>query len=334
MKSNPRLGFIFNLRRTSLLENDSEAEFDSPETIKAIHQVLVSLGYEVLDVEADSNLVEKLLLSKIDFAFNISERFRGKARRAEVPLLLEMLNIPYTGSDPTTHIMTTDKVLAKRTIHANSILTPHFFEMIADQTNPPEEMKYPLIVKLSSEGSSKGLTETNIVNNKADFREISRMMIKKYKQPLIIEEYIYGREFTVGLLGNENPYAFPIMEIVFQGDSKKWVYSYFHKLNPSRKIRYQVPADINKNLYEKLTKIALTCFSILGCRDIARMDFRVDEKENIYFLECNPLPGLTPGWSDLYLMAKANGMDYHTLIKKILYTAFERYTIKNLRFTF
>jgi len=154
----------------------------------------------------------------------------------------------------------------------------------------------------------------------------------KYQQPVLVEEYISGREFTVGLLGERRPKVLPPMEIVFLDESEKTpVYSFQHKLDWNDRIRYDVPARVEPNILEKLRTSGRAAFMALGCRDVARIDFRMDEKGRVYFIECNPLPGLTPGWSDLVLIAQGAGMDYRTLIGEILSGAIRRYKEREQR---
>ncbi len=186
-------------------------------------------------------------------------------------------------------------------------------------------MKFPLIVKPVAEGSSKGVHHTSVVETEAELREAAREMIAKYDQPALVESYVAGREFTVGLLGERRPKVLPPMEVVFLAPEKNPVYSFEYKQDWSSKIRYDVPANLEPAQLRALERSARECFIALGCRDVARVDFRMDEQGKVYFLECNPLPGLTPGWSDLVLIAKAAGIEYHALIAEILSGAIRRY---------
>ena len=190
----------------------------------------------------------------------------------------------------------------------------------------PKDLRFPLIAKPVAEGSSKGVHATSVVENEAELREAAQKMIAKYDQPALIEDYIGGREFTVGMLGERRPKVLPPMEVVFLDQSEtRPVYSFEFKQDWSSKIRYDVPANLEPAQLKALERAARECFIALGCRDVARVDFRMDEQGKIYFLECNPLPGLTPGWSDLVLIAKAAGIEYNALIAEILSGAFRRY---------
>jgi D-alanine-D-alanine ligase len=167
---------------------------------------------------------------------------------------------------------------------------------------------------------------TSVVENEQELREAAQRMISKYDQPALVEDYIGGREFTVGMLGERRPKVLPPMEVVFLDEAEKRpVYSFEFKQDWSSKIRYDTPARLEPQQLKALERAARECFEALGCRDVARVDFRMDAQGKIYFLECNPLPGLTPGWSDLVLICKAAGLEYNALIAEILSGAIRRY---------
>jgi D-alanine-D-alanine ligase len=190
----------------------------------------------------------------------------------------------------------------------------------------PKELGFPLLVKPVAEGTSKGVTKRSVVRDEGELREVAREIIAKYRQPALVEEYIGGREFTVGLLGERRPKVLPPMEIVFLDKADPTpIYSFEMKQDWNEKIRYEVPARLEERELERLEKAARECFAALGCRDVARVDFRMDPEGRIYFIESNPLPGLAPGWSDLVLIAQAAGLDYRTLIGEILSFAIRRY---------
>jgi len=308
-------------------EEDSEAEYDSPSTLQAIREAIASWGHEVIDLEANQELPTVLAVTPLDLVFNVAEGWKGRNREAQVPSLLELLDIPYTGSDPATLSLALDKALAKKIVRQHGIHTPNFqlFTTGKERLNR-EFTEFPLMVKPVAEGSSKGVVSKSVVQNEAELREVVRELVSKYQQPALVEEYIRGREFTVGLLGERRPRVLPPMEIVFvDTDDPNPVYSFQHKLDWNDRIRYEVPAKLEPGQTEKLRTAARGAFMALGCRDVARIDFKMDARGRFYFLECNPLPGLTPGWSDLVLIAKGAGMDYRTLIGEILSGAIRRY---------
>jgi D-alanine-D-alanine ligase len=255
----------------------------------------------------------------------MAEGIKGRNREAVVPALLELLDIPYSGSDPAALSIALDKALAKRIVRQHGILTPNFIALATGKERLPRDLKFPLIVKPNAEGSSKGVHKTSVVETEAELREAAREMIAKYEQPALVEAYIGGREFTVGLLGERRPKVLPPMEVVFLGGEQHPVYSFEYKQDWSTKIRYDVPAHLEPAQAKALERAARECFIALGCRDVARVDFRMDDQGKVYFLECNPLPGLTPGWSDLVLIAKAAGIEYDALIAEILSGAIRRY---------
>ncbi|RKG64216.1 ATP-grasp domain-containing protein [Corallococcus sp. CA054B] len=339
-KSGPlRVGFSFNVKRVKpsataeTVQEDSEAEYDSPNTLQAIREAIASWGHEVIDLEATAELPTVLSSTPLDIVFNIAEGFKGRNRESQVPAMLELLDIPYTGSDPATLSLALDKALAKKIVRQAGILTPNFQLMVTGKERLNKEFTtFPLIVKPVAEGSSKGVVTKSVCYSEAELRDVVKEIAGKYQQPALIEEYIGGREFTVGLLGERRPRVLPPMEIVFLDKAEKNpVYSFQHKLDWTDRIRYDAPAKIEPALLEKLRTAARNSFMALGCRDVARIDFRMDDKGRIYFIECNPLPGLTPGWSDLVLIAAGAGMDYRTLIGEIMAPAIRRYKEREAR---
>ncbi len=323
-----KVGFTFNVKRvvpSGEADDDSEAEYDSPKTLQAIREAIASFGHEVVDLEANPELPARLRSSSIDLAFNIAEGIKGRNREAQVPALLELLDIPYTGSDPAALSIALDKSLAKRVVWQQGILTPAFALMTTGKERLPKELRLPAIVKPVAEGSSKGILGKSVVRTEAELRELAREMAARYQQPALVESYIQGREFTVGLLGERRPKVLPIMEVVFIGGEALPIYDFSAKLDWSHRIRYDVPAKLEPSQQREIERVARAVFTALGCRDVARVDFRMDAEGKIYFLECNPLPGLTPGWSDLVLIAQAAGLEYRALIGEILSCAIRRY---------
>jgi D-alanine-D-alanine ligase len=324
-----KVGFTFNVKRIkpTAAGEDREAEYDAPSTLQAIREAIASHGHEVIDLEATPDLPMLLSTSQVDVVFNIAEGFRGRNRESQVPAMLELLDIPYTGSDPATLSLALDKGLAKRVVRAAGIDTPNFQLMTTGRERLDKQFtRWPLMVKPVAEGSSKGVLKKSVPQNEAELREVVKELVERYQQPALIEEFIGGREFTVGLLGERRPVVLPPMEIVFTDTSdKNPIYKFEDKLEANDRIRYEVPAKLDPGLTERLRTAARGAFMALGCRDVARLDFRMDDSGRIYFLECNPLPGLTPGWSDLVLIAQGDGMDYRTLIGEILAGAIRRY---------
>lgn len=324
-----KVGFTFNVKRIKPTADgeDREAEYDSPSTLQAIREAIASHGHEVVDLEATPELPMVLATTPVDIVFNIAEGFRGRNRESQVPALLELLDIPYTGSDPATLSLALDKALAKKVVRTAGIETPNFQLMTTGRERLDKQFsRWPLIVKPVAEGSSKGVIAKSVCHSEAELRAVVKEMVERYQQPALIEEFIGGREFTVGLLGERRPEVLPPMEIVFTDKSDKTpIYKFEDKLEANDRIKYEVPAKLEPAQLERLRAAARGAFMALGCRDVARIDFRMDDAGRFCFLECNPLPGLTPGWSDLVLIAQGDGMDYHTLIGEILSGAIRRY---------
>jgi D-alanine--D-alanine ligase len=323
-----RIGFCYNMKRVeSKSGNDAEAEYDPPETIDAIRTAIESLGYEVVPLEATSELPQRLADAKVDLVFNIAEGLVGRNREAQVPALCELIGLPYTGSDSATLALALDKALAKRILRQHGILTPEFqvFTSGREKLHPWLAQKFPLIVKPNAEGSSKGITGSGVVDDEPALRVAVLAIVEKYRQPALVEEYISGREFTVGLLGDKRPRILPPMEICFKDRSKsRPVYDFEIKQEWEKHVFYECPAKLTTTELRIVERTARETFIALDCRDVARIDLRMSKDGQVYVLEINPLPGLTPDYSDLVLIAKAAGIDYRTLIGEILTGALKR----------
>ncbi len=319
-KEPARIGFTYNMKRISSKEgDDAKAEYDSPETIAAISDAIASHGHAVVHLEATPDLPRVLAESNVDLVFNIAEGLVGRNREAQVPALCELLGIPYTGSDSATLAIALDKSLAKKVLRQHGILTPEFqlFETGRERVLPT--LRYPVIVKPNAEGSSKGITGKSVFDNEADLRVAVKQLIEKYRQPALVEEYVTGREFTVGLIGERRPRVMPPMEIVFKDKSKdRPVYDFDVKQEWEKHVEYLCPAPLSPAELKAIQKAARDTFDALDCRDFARIDMRMNAQGQVYVFEVNPLPGLTPDYSDLVLISKGAGMDYQTLIGEIL----------------
>jgi D-alanine-D-alanine ligase len=236
-----------------------------------------------------------------------------------VPALCELLGIPYTGSDSATLAIALDKALGKKVLLQHDILTPRFQVMENARERLSPEMRFPLIVKPNAEGSSKGIGSTSVVDTEEELRAAVKTIVERYRQPALVEEYIAGREFTVGLLGDKRPRVLPPMEIKFKkAENPRPVYDYAVKQEWEEYVYYECPARLTEAEQKAMEKIARATFWALDCRDVARVDMRMDADGRIYVLEVNPLPGLTPGYSDLVLIAKASSMEYDQLIAEIM----------------
>ncbi len=316
-----RIGFTFNVKRVdSKSGNDAEAEYDAPETIESIREALESYGHQVLPFEATAELPRQLMQQPVDLVFNIAEGVAGRNREAAVPALCELMGIPYTGSDAATLSIALDKALSKRVLMQHGILTAEFQVMETGRERLSPKLKFPLIVKPNQEGSSKGVSASaSVVDDEEGLRIVVRELIERYRQPALIEVYIPGREFTVGLLGDRRPRVLPPMEILFKDKTnERPVYDFQIKQEWEKHVQYQCPAHLTPAELKAIERVCRETFAALDCRDVARVDLRLTPKGEFYVIEVNPLPGLTPGYSDLCLIATAAGIEYRTLIGDIL----------------
>ncbi len=331
-KKTLKVGLTFNLKRVKPHhpnDDDREAEFDSRTTVDAIAGAIVSLGHDVVELEATPELPLIIGSTPLDVVFNIAEGIHGRNRESQVPAILELLDIPYVGSDPATLSICLDKVLAKKMVRQAGIFTADFMVLRTGNERLPRELHFPVIIKPIAEGSSKGVAGMNVVQDETALKAVARELLARYHQPVLVEEYLSGREFTVGLLGENRPKVLPPMEICFNDKGNPWpIYAFEHKLDVNDAVSYQVPAKIDRSLQKSLEHTARSVFMALGCRDVARVDLRLDAKGRVNFIECNPLPGLTPGWSDLCIIGEAAGMDYRTLIGEIMAPAIRRMKAK------
>jgi D-alanine-D-alanine ligase len=264
--------------------------------------------------------------SNVDIVFNIAEGMSGRSREAQVPSLCELRGIPYTGSDSATLSICLDKALAKRLLV--DVDTPSF-QLLITGREKLRPFRYPVIVKPNQEGTSKGISKKSVVMDEARLREVARELIERYGQPALVEEYVVGRELTVGLLGERRPRVLPPMEVVFLTQGERPVYDYDCKQDWQHHVRYECPANLTKDELRIVERTCRTTFMTLGCRDVARIDLRLTPEGRAYVLEVNPLPGLTPDYSDLCLIANGARIDYRTLIGEILSGAIKRWQTRH-----
>jgi D-alanine-D-alanine ligase len=306
---------------------DANAEFDHPSTIDRISAAIESNGFKTKKIGNVSSLLDNIGKLDVDIVFNISEGLYGRNRESQVPILLEMAGIPFVGADALTLGMTLDKVMAKKIFIADKIPTPRFFEVKADFDGngvlSNGHLQYPLFVKPRFEGSSKGLSESSRVENHEELKKQVEYVIRTYKQPALVEEFIRGEEFTVAIIGNDPPEILPIVQIKIEGRLKLQDRFYTFGHITSEKLEYVCPARINDDLKNKINKLALKTFESVECKDLGRVDFRVDEQGNPYVLEINPLPSLSS--EDVFMeVARAQGITYDNMIGKILNCSIKR----------
>lgn len=336
------VGLIYNLKGNNAALPDDYLEWDEPGTIEEIRKVLQE-NCNVIPIEANGSLWENLNRQKKDIGiiFNIAEGTNGPWREAIVPIIAEELGIPYTGSDPATMVLCLDKRRTKEVLAFHNIGYPSYkvFNEVPELTgNEIFPLEFPLIIKPLWEGSSKGIRNSSLVISLKDCQHEIARVIQAYKQPALVEEFIPGREFTIGILGNgDSLFVLPVVELNFsslpQGSSP--IYSYEAKWIwdvPERPLDiFHCPARLSPALQNRIKEVAISAYKTLGCRDWCRIDIRLDKEENPYILELNPIPGILPdprSNSCLPKSAYTLGWDYKRLINTVLEIACKRYEIR------
>ena len=334
-----KIGITFDLRAGASIPegapDDFYEEFDEPATVAAIAEVLRGLGHEPIELGNGRMMLQKLLADPPDFVFNFAEgQGVGRSREARVPAVLELLGIPYTGSDPATLALCLDKDWTRRMVQSIGIHVPEALTISFGRDVVPDPvllmealqqsgLQPPLIAKPSCEGSSKGLRGKCVIETIDEFAPAVLQLWQTYHQPVLVEQFIVGDELTVGVLGNEPPAVLGVMRVLPKRPSKRFVYSLDVKRDYERLVNYECPARIAEADMTAVQEAALQAFDILGCRDVARLDFRLRDGVP-YFLEVNPLPGLNPKSGDLVYIANFMGVTHAQLIERILASAMER----------
>lgn len=329
-----KIALTYNLKKKSVDDPpDSCSEFDKEETIQAIAGALRSKGHSVDLVEVSShNLVKHFRRNPVDIVFNIAEGKSGRCRESHIPAILDLLNIPYTGSNAFSLALALDKTLTKKVLISEGIPTPRYQLFKTGKEEIDAHLHYPLIVKPNREGSAKGINLNNVVFTRERLLEEIGKVIHGYKQEALVEEFIEGQELTVGVLQTgKTTVILPILEIDFSSCTKsdEFFYSWRMKefqgnidmgLTPT----FYCPARLEKDIENKVKEVALRTHHAIGCFDISRTDIRLNKDNVPYVLEINPLPGLDPIESNLPMMARAAGMKYDDLVAAILLSASER----------
>lgn len=321
------IGVAYDLKDDYLAAGFSEsdvAEFDSRETIDALCGALAALGHEPVRIGPVRELARRLVAGeRWDLVFNIAEGAAGFGREAQVPALLEAYGIPYTFSDPLVCSLTLHKAMAKHVARGAGVPTPDFALVAAPAEAETVRLELPLFVKPVAEGTSKGITEASLVCSRETLVAVCSRLITAYRQPVLVERYLPGREFTVGLLGTGDG-ARPIatLEVRLRAGADAGIYSFRNKAQWLRLVEYRLlePGRLRRDI----EAVAVSTWQCLGCRDAGRVDVRLDEHGMPQMLEVNPLAGLTPGHSDLPIMAELAGIGYRELIGAIVACALER----------
>jgi D-alanine-D-alanine ligase len=329
------------------IPQDMWDDLDSDKTINTLVEAIRAGGHDCEFLEGNYTLIDAVRQYRPDICFNICEGHFGDAREAQVPALLEMLRIPYTGSKVLTLSLALDKPMTKRVLAYHDLPTPAF--QVFERVNEPlsEDMTFPMFVKPSREGTGMGVSGKSIVHNETELREQIEYILQRYQQTALVEKYIEGREVTVGVVGNltgvvarrmpDNVDArriqagllfLPPMEVDLQPFVESdIVYSNRLKVDLADQLNYICPAPLDDELVGELNWLTAAVFRVTGALDVSRIDFRLDAKDNNkpYILETNPLPGLSPGVSDLVIEAAADGISHSELVNMILETALRRY---------
>jgi D-alanine-D-alanine ligase len=314
--------------------DDQFAEWDSLETLDAVAHALEALG-TVVRLEATADFPEQLRETRPDIVFNMAEGLAGVNREAHVPAICEFFGIPYSGSDPFTLTLCLNKARTKEVLAYHGVPTAPFavIEKPDAAQRCLDALRYPLFVKPLHEGSSKGITERNLCRTAADLDDQVRFLLDRYAEPVLVEEFLTGDEFTCAVLGNDDAQVLPIIGMNFgalpagalpiYGFEAKWLWD-----RPEHPLPiFQCPAPIDEQLREQIERVTLAAYRALGCRDWARVDVRLDAAGVPNVVEVNPLPGILPDPADNSCFpkaARAAGLSYDELIQTCLVLAAQR----------
>lgn len=322
-----RVGLVYDLRdeyRAAGCTEEEVAEFDSPDTIDAIDGALQELGCRTERIGSGRALARLLTKgSRWDLVFNIAEGLHGRSREAQVPALLELYDIAYTFSDPLVCALTLDKAMTKRIVASAGLATPRFAVIHRPDDIDAVELTYPLFAKPLAEGTGKGVDGRSNITTPQELREVCERLLERFAQPVLVEEYLPGREFTTALLGTgRDARVLGTLEMTIRADAPARDYSLEVKEQCEQFVHYfAMPAG---PLREEVEALALAAYRVLECRDAGRVDIRLDAQGRPSFIELNPLPGLHPTHSDLPMIATQEGMAYVELIRSIVVGALER----------
>lgn len=334
-----QIAFVCNTKKSGdRVPNQDELEYDSQNTVDGIIRAIETNGHLVRQIEADRDCFEKLKKArkKIDLVFNIAEGVAGDARESQVPTYCEVLGLKYTHSTPTCHAVSLNKSWCKMILAANGIRVPRSVVIRGVEVGEVGRLRFPLILKPNMEGSSKGVFDANVVANIEELKDrLSGIRAEEGNGDLLAEEYIEGREFTVSLLGNGPTKVLPIVEQRFDflppgmkriaGYELKWIYEDGLK---DLSDAYDCPAKLAEKEVKIIESTSKNIFETLGVRDCARIDYRMTNRNELYFIEINTLPGMIPDpkvISYFPLSAKVAGINFEQLVGLLIQSAMKRY---------
>lgn len=321
-----KIGLTYDLRQDYLDLGFGEletAEFDRVDTIEAIETTLQHLGYSTDRIGNIWSLTKRLANGeRWDLVFNIAEGLRGIGREAQVPAILDAYDIPYTFSDPLILALTLHKGMTKRVLRDFGIPTPDFAEVNSEADIAAINLPYPLFAKPIAEGTGKGIDATSKIKNPAQLKKVCIQLLKQYKQPVLVETFLPGREFTVGVVGTgAKAKSVGVMEVILNSNAEPDVYSYINKEQCEELVQYKAVID---PMAKEAEKIALQTWRALGCRDAGRLDLRADANGVPNLMELNPLAGIHPKHSDLPIICTLYGISYAELMNMIMESALSR----------
>ncbi|MBW3539891.1 MAG: D-alanine--D-alanine ligase [Planctomycetes bacterium] len=324
-----RIGITYDLRSEYLAagyDEEATAEFDRDDTIDSIAGALAQLGHEADRIGHARQLVSRLAAGdRWDLVFNICEGLYGLAREAQVPAILDAFAIPYTFADPLAMGVCLHKGLTKTVVERAGVPTPGYLVVEDPSALEAVSLRYPLFAKPVAEGTGKGITPASRIADEAELRNVCERLLETYRQPVLVEEYLPGREFTVGLLGTgRRAEVLGTLEIVLRPQAEAGVYSYVNKERCEELVDYRLVRPTGDEEVRRAEELALAAWRALDGRDGGRIDLRSDANGRPQFLEANPLAGLHPEHSDLPMLATAVGMSYVELIGRIVASARER----------
>jgi|AGTN01.3.fsa_nt_gi D-alanine-D-alanine ligase and related ATP-grasp enzymes len=320
-----KIGLTYDLRHEYLAMGysaEETAELDTEDTIEGLEQALGELGCETERIGHARALMRQLLKGKRwDMVFNICEGMHGDGRESLVPALLDAFQIPYVFSGANTMALSLNKAVCKRVVRDAGIPTPDFCLICSEADLRGGKPPFPLFVKPVSEGTGKGISEQSIITGEEQYIPVCTDLLRRFHQPVLVESYLPGREFTAGIVGNgTDARIIGVMEVVFR-PSVREIYSYEAKQEYEKKVVYR---NITGELSGKCERLALQVWEVTGARDGGRVDMKLNAASEPEFLEINPLPGLNSRDSDLPILARLNGMGFTELIAAIMHAAQKR----------
>jgi D-alanine-D-alanine ligase len=322
-----RVGLTYDLRSEYLAAGHSEvetAEFDPPETIDGIASALGRLDLSIERIGNARQLASRLVAGdRWDLVFNLCEGLHGFGRESLVPALLDSWQIPYVFSDPLSCALTLHKGVAKHVVRGYGLATPDFAVVDSAEDARRLNLRYPLFAKPVAEGTGKGVSTASRVHSPEQLVTLCAALLAQYRQPVLVEEFLPGREFTVGLVGTgSSAEAIGTMEVHLGPDADQDVYTFGNKEHWEGRVTYSLLTE--EPLLRAVEGLAIGAWRALGCRDGGRLDIRLDGAGAPSFLEANPLAGLNPGHSDLPFICRFKGIPYNELIRRIVVSAFTR----------